>query len=452
MRTSVRIALVAGLLALASSLAIIGLIHLQTYDESESTLRRQVSQQAHVLSYIYRSGGLPALESAIDETVDPDDPQAAAAVMDGSGHVIYGNFIYLPASGETLEEGYRTGLIRLQGEPAAHEAGVYFARLPHRYWVASARIAGEGLALRDTLERSLLLGIALSLLLGIVCGILVARYVGLRVRAISEVAARIRGGDMEQRIPVKRSGDAFETLGEQINSMLDRIGRLMDELRMLTDTLAHDLRSPVGRLRSAAEAAIAAESPQERDQLLGNVIQESDSLMRILTTILEIGRSESLAGRNQFTSFDASALGAELVEMYEPVAEEAGATLVLETSGGDFDFYGHRQLLAQALSNLIENAVNYAAQGGAITLFVRRRGEHLLLGVADRGPGIPADQREQACRRFGRLDSSRSRGGAGLGLTLVRAIAHLHSGELVLDDAHPGLIAMLDMAAPSATE
>jgi signal transduction histidine kinase len=289
------------------------------------------------------------------------------------------------------------------------------------------------------------LGLALSLLLGVVCGVLVARYVGLKVRAISEVATRIGGGDMDQRVPVRKSGDAFEMLGQQINAMLDRIARLMDELRMLTDTLAHDLRSPIGRLRSAADAAIAARSQDEREQLLGNVIQESDSLMRILTTILEIGRTESFAAREQFKSFDAAELGAELAEMYEPLVEEAGATIAFEKRGGNFDFRGHRQLLAQALSNLIENAVNYAASGGAVTVFVEQQKDRLLMGVADRGPGIPAEQREQACSRFGRLDSSRSRSGAGLGLTLVRSIAHLHSGELVLDDAAPGLVATLDV-------
>jgi signal transduction histidine kinase len=444
-RTSVRIALLAGVLALATNLAIIGFIHLQTYDEAESTLRRQVTQQAHVLSYVYQSGGTQALDTAIDETGDPDDPQAAAAVFDPLGHLVYGNFTYLPAPGEALEQGYRSGLIRLQDEAGAHEAGVYFHRLPNYDWLASARIAGEGLALRETLERSLLVGIALSLLLGLVCGIVVARYVGLRIRAISAVAARIGGGDLEHRIPVRHSGDAFERLAQQINAMLDRIGSLMEELRMLTDTLAHDLRSPVGRLRAAADAAASCESADERDQLLGKIVQESDSLMRILTTILEIGRTESFAARNQFTTFNAAELGAELADMYEPLAEESGATIAFEKGGADFNISGHRQLLAQALSNLVENALTYGASGGSIIVFVEQRRDRLQLGVKDRGPGIPAEQRDQACRRFGRLDTSRSSSGAGLGLTLVRSIAHLHSGELVLDDAQPGLIAFLDL-------
>jgi signal transduction histidine kinase len=444
-RTSFRIALVAGLLALATNLAIIGFIEWRTYDESESTLRRQVTQQAHVLADIYKSGGRDSLENAIDDALDPDDPQAGAAILDRNAHLIYGNITYVPIPGEALGEGYRPALIRLQDAVTSHEAGLYLQRLPRGQWLANARIAGEGLTLRNTLESSLLVGMALSLLLGIACGVLVARYVGHRVRAIGEVAAKIGSGDFGHRIPLGQSGDAFEGLGRQINAMLDRIATLMSELQLLTDTLAHDLRSPVGRLRAAADAALGARSSEERDQFLANIIQQSDSLMRILTTILEIARTESFASRKQFACFDAAKLGAEMAEMYEPLAEEAGARLTFELAGSGFELNGHRQLLAQALSNLIENALNYAASGGEITVFTKRSGDCLSMGVSDRGPGVPADLREQACQRFGRLDSSRSSVGAGLGLALARSIAHLHSGELVLDDAEPGLVASLEL-------
>jgi len=444
-RSSFRIALLAGLLALATNLALIGFIQWRTYDESESTLRRQVTQQAHVLADVFHSGGRDALEDAIDDTLDPDDPQAGAAILDRGGHLDYGNINYVPGPGESFGQGYRPALISLQGSATPHEAGLYLQRMPHGAWLANARIAGEGLALRNTLQRSLLVGIALSLLLGIACGLVVARYVGQRVRAIGEVAARIGGGDLDQRVPLNRSGDAFEGLALQINAMLDRIGTLMGELRMLTDTLAHDLRSPLGRLRAAADAAIGADSAEERDQFLSNILQQCDSLMRILTTILEIARTESFASRKQFASFDAASLGAELAEMYEPLAEEAGARLTFEQSGSGFALNGHRQLLAQALSNLIENALNHGRAGKQITVFTKRSGDYLSLGVRDRGPGVPADRREQACQRFGRLDSSRTSGGAGLGLTLARSIAHLHAGELVLDDAKPGLIASLEL-------
>jgi signal transduction histidine kinase len=227
--------------------------------------------------------------------------------------------------------------------------------------------------------------------------------------------------------------------------MLDRIGRLMEELRMVTDTLAHDLRSPVSRLRAAAHAAAETSDPQEQEELLGSVIRQADSLIRILTAVLEISRSEAQTGRNQFTWFDAGELAAELTEMYEPLAEEAGAALAFNRPERPAPLFGHRQLLAQAVSNLIENAVRYGSAGGEIRVGVRQHDRQMKIEVADRGPGIPSELRGEARRRFGRLDSSRSAEGAGLGLALAEAIAHLHDGELVLEDNEPGLRTALEL-------
>jgi signal transduction histidine kinase len=241
------------------------------------------------------------------------------------------------------------------------------------------------------------------------------------------------------------AGDAFDRLGGQINAMLDRIGGLMDELQMLTDALAHDLRSPVGRLRAAADAAARTSDPEERDQLLGSVMRQADSLMRILGSVLEISRSEALTGRKQFSWFDPGELGEELSEMYEPVAEEAGAELTFESDDTLRPLFGHRQLLAQAVSNLIENAIRYGSAGGDIRVGVRQNGKRMRIEVGDRGPGIPNELRGEARRRFGRLDSSRSEEGAGLGLALAEAIAHLHEGQLVLEDNRPGLLAALEL-------
>jgi len=167
--------------------------------------------------------------------------------------------------------------------------------------------------------------------------------------------------------------------------------------------------------------------------------------MRILTTALEIARSEAFTSRNQFSWFDPAQLADELVEMYEPVAEEAGAAMRLERSPIVVPVFGHRQLLAQALSNLIENSIKYAASGGEIAVLVHDEDSTLKLGVTDRGPGIPAGSRDEARRRFGRLDPSRGEEGAGLGLSLVQAIAHLHRGELSLFDNSPGLIALVQI-------
>jgi signal transduction histidine kinase len=161
--------------------------------------------------------------------------------------------------------------------------------------------------------------------------------------------------------------------------------------------------------------------------------------------VLEISRSEALTGRNQFAWFDVTELAAELAEMYDPLAEEKSATLQLEQASRPAPLFGHRQLLAQAISNLLENAIRYASSGGEIGVRVRPGEKMIRIEVADRGPGIPRDRREEALRRFGRLDSSRSEEGAGLGLALATAIAHLHEGELLLEDNDPGLLITLQL-------
>jgi signal transduction histidine kinase len=441
--TTLRIALLAGLLALLSNLAVIGFIYWRTHDEAVSEMRQQVAEQGKVLADVYKSGGKAALYDAIQDTIAYADPQTAVALLDPRGHEQMGNLAGLPR--QPLQEGYHSALIRLRGQPTPRLGAVVIHRLPTGQWVISGRIVGEALALRDTLERSLLIALAVATLLGLACGVVLAHYVGRRVGEIAAVADRISARDLSQRVPLSGAGDAFDRLARQINAMLDRITRLMEELRMLTDSVAHDLRTPVSRLRSAAHEAAETSDPKEQEELLGSVIRQADTLMRILTAVLEISRSEALTGRKQFTWFDVGELGAELTEMYEPLAEEAGATIDYERPSRPVPLFGHRQLLAQAISNLIENAVRYGAAGGEIRVGLENDAKHMRIEVADRGPGIPTELRSEARRRFGRLDSSRSAEGAGLGLALAEAIAHLHEGELVLADNAPGLLTALEL-------
>ena len=443
MPTTLRIALLAGLLALASNLAVIGFIYWRTYDEAVSEMRQQVAEQGKVLSDVYRTGGKAALYDAIQDTIAYADPQTAIALLDPTGRQQQGNLAGL--SRQPLQEGYHNALIRLRGQTTPRVGAVVLHKLPTGQWLVSGRIVGEALELRDTLERSLLISLVVATSLGLACGIVLAHYVGRRVGEIAAVADRISARDLSQRVPLSGAGDAFDRLARQINAMLDRISRLMEELRMLTDSVAHDLRTPVSRLRSAAHAAAETEDVQEQGELLGSVINQADMLMRILTSVLEISRSEALTGRKQFTWFDVGELGDELTEMYEPLAEEAGAKLSFDRPSRPMPLFGHRQLLAQAISNLIENAVRYGAGGGEIRVGVQNDARHTRIEVADRGPGIPTELRGEARRRFGRLDSSRSAEGAGLGLALAEAIAHLHDGQLVLEDNDPGLLTALEL-------
>jgi len=442
--TTLRIALLAGLLALLSNLAVIGFIYGRTHDEAVASLHRQVVEQAAVLTDVYRSGGKAALDEAISDTLAYADPQTAVALLDGSGRELEGNLAAAP-SVQLMQEGYRSAVIRLRGQPSPHQAEIVLSRLPAGQWLVSGRLVGEDLAFRATLERSLLLALAVAGLLGLLCGVILAHYVARRIGNIAAVANRISARDLSQRVPLSGAGDSFDRLGMQINAMLDRISRLMEELRLLTDSLAHDLRSPASRLRAAAHAAAEATDPLEQEELLNSVVRNADALIRILTTILEISRSEALTGRKQFAWFDVSELAAELAEMYDPVADERGASLRFDRPTRPVPLFGHRQLLAQALSNLLENAIRYGSGGGKIDVRVEPGDKQIRLEVADRGPGIPLDRREEALKRFGRLDSSRSDEGAGLGLALAKSIAHLHEGELLLDDNRPGLLTTLEL-------
>jgi signal transduction histidine kinase len=441
--TTLRVGLLAALLALLSNALLIGFIHWRTYDDSVEAVHQQVLEGASALDDVYSSGGRRALDKAVTDTLAAGDPQLLAGILDSSGNGRTGNVGEILAPAQPLKAGYRVGRVRFRGNAATTGAAFLLRRLDGGDWLITGRSLGERVQFQRILESSLGLALAISVLLGLLCGLIVARYVGWRVGEMADVADSIAGGDLAQRVPISGSGDAFDGLARQINRMLDRIAALMEELRLLTDSLAHDLRSPVGRLRARVEAALAAEDEKKRDALLGGVLQEADSLMRILTTVLEIGRSEAMASRKQIAPLDPAELIAELAEMYEPIAEEVGCALRVEAEAKLPIFTGHRQLLAQTLSNLLDNALSYARAGGEVVLFARVLDGKLRLGVADRGPGIaPADQAE-ARRRFGRLDSSRTSAGAGLGLPLAEAVAHLHGGMLELVDNRPGLRAVL---------
>jgi signal transduction histidine kinase len=444
MPTTLRIALLAGLLALLSNLAVIGFIYERTHDEAVASLHRQVAEQSKVLTDVYRTGGKTALNEAIDDTLAYADPQTAVALISRGGGELKGNVATGPAV-QSMQEGYHSAVIRLRGQPSPHVAEIVISRLAGGEWLVSGRLVGEGLAFRATLERSLILALAVAGLLGLLCGMILAHYVSRRIGQIAAVANRISARNLSQRVPLSGAGDSFDRLGLQINAMLDRISTLMEELRLLTDSLAHDLRSPVSRLRSAAHAAAQTSDPNEQEELLGSVVRNADALIRILTTVLEISRSEALTGRNQFAWFDVRELAAELAEMYDPLADERGAALRFDRPDRAVPLFGHRQLLAQALSNLLENAIRYGSKGGEINVRVQPGEKRIRIEVADRGPGIPLNRREEAMKRFGRLDSSRSDEGAGLGLALAQSIAHLHDGELHLQDNRPGLLTSLEI-------
>ncbi|QWG20168.1 HAMP domain-containing protein [Bradyrhizobium sediminis] len=324
---------------------------------------------------------------------------------------------------------------------------------------------------RDLEERRRLFGIVAKaaqwsllvvIVLGIGGGIFVARRVLRRIDAMTGTTRRIMAGDLSGRLPVGRSGDELDRLAENLNAMLERIEALMTGLKEVSDNIAHDLKTPLTRLRNRAEEALAKSgSEAEYRSALERTIEESDGLIRTFNALLMIARAESGQARGNMDDFDAADVARGIQELYEPLAEDDGMTLRVKTSPALV--HGNRELISQALANLVENAIKYgkplssilplsagagaAAAGSEIVIEARRDGASVLLSVTDHGPGIPEADRSHAVERFVRLEASRTQPGSGLGLSLASAVATLHGGELRLGDAHPGLSATLAIPA-----
>jgi signal transduction histidine kinase len=262
---------------------------------------------------------------------------------------------------------------------------------------------------------------------------------------VVSTAEEIVQGDMARRVPVRGGGDEFDRLAGTLNRMLDRIQLLVADLRMVTDGVAHDLRSPLTRLRAHLDASLedGLDEPARRERI-GRAIAEAEAVLRTFAALMEIARAEAGVGRDQFEPIALGGLADDVIDLYTPTAAEKGVRLVRAGEGAIVA--GHPQLLANAVANLVENAVAHAREGSEVTVALED-GSAPALTVADRGPGIPDDARERVLQRFVRLDASRGRPGAGLGLSLVAAVARLHDAALELADNAPGLRATLRFAA-----
>jgi signal transduction histidine kinase len=325
---------------------------------------------------------------------------------------------------------------------------------------------------RDLDERRRLFGIVASaaqwsvlivVVLGLGGGIFVARRVLRRIDAMTGTTQRIMAGDLSGRLPVGRSGDELDRLAENLNAMLERIEALMMGLKEVSDNIAHDLKTPLTRLRNRAEDALAKSGREaEYRAALERTIEESDGLIRTFNALLMIARAESGQARGNMDDFDAAEVANGIQELYEPLAEDSGLTLQVKTAPAPL--HGNRELISQALANLVENAIKYGvpvsaaplggdtATGDAskeILIEARCEGDRVELSVTDHGPGIPEADRKHAVERFVRLEASRTQPGSGLGLSLASAVATLHGGDLTLSDAHPGLRATLSIPAAS---
>ncbi|WP_395670947.1 ATP-binding protein [Phenylobacterium sp.] len=277
--------------------------------------------------------------------------------------------------------------------------------------------------------------IALALAVGLGAGLVLLR----RLEGVNRAVERIIAGRSGERLPAIGLGREFDGLGANLNRMIERQEAAMSALKSVSEAVAHDLRTPLARLRNRLEEARTGADPATA---IDDGLEEIDRLSGLFDALLDLARTEGRAGQADRKPFDAAELAAATAEIYRPVIEEAGGTLRIATRG-PLPGRGDAPLLQQALANLLENAVAHGGEGPNITVGAERRGERLALYVADRGPGVPADEREKVLGRFYRMDRSRSAPGSGLGLTMCAAVARAHGGEIVLADNAPGLRAEL---------
>ena len=329
-------------------------------------------------------------------------------------------------------------------EPHGVRAGLY--TLPGGYHLLVGTDIREREAFKELIGWTLLASVLLVIVLGALIGYWMNLRVLGRVHAISAAGREIIDGNFSRRLPRGRLGDEFDTLAANLNEMLDRIEYLTAALRFVIDSTAHDLRSPLSRMRARIEAGLSAVESEAARRTLQETLRDAELVHRTLDSLLRIAQAQGGAGATELAPLDLGDLAAEMAELYEPVATDR-RTVLRVVRAGPAVIHGSRQLLAHAVANLVDNALKYTPAGGSIELRVGRAGGRVQLVVADTGPGIPAADRELVLQRFVRLGDSSAAPGTGLGLSLVSAVTRLHRATLTLMDNDPGLKVVIEFPA-----
>ncbi|MFZ4807045.1 MAG: ATP-binding protein [Hyphomicrobiaceae bacterium] len=405
--------------------------------------------EARGLADVARSGGPPALEAAIADRV-----KAGAShlyiLTDDAGRKIAGNLNrWPPELAAQSAGGMFRYIVERQGQASERMAAGLPLMLISGHRLIVARDIEEQRAFTEGVRMLVLGGLILMTAVGIGIGTLTSRYVLRRIATVTTAAETIMAGNLAGRIARNGSGDEIDDLAARLNEMLERIERLMAGLREISDNIAHDLKTPLSRLRNRAEAALRDDkgAPAYREGLQ-RTIEAADEIIATFNALLLIARLEAGAADGAMEVFDAAAAVADLVELYEPVAEEAAFDLAV-TVPDRLDVRANRQLFVQAVANLLDNAIKYGGPvgtgRGSIAVALGAADGSIVVEVADRGAGIAAADRGRALERFVRLEASRTRPGTGLGLSLVAAVARLHGGAVRLADNGPGLKVALSL-------
>lgn len=437
----VRFAIVYALLLAASAAALAMFLWWSTAGLLDRQTEAAIRADAQGLAERWQEGGLPALVLTIDERLSSNvEDDAIYLLTDASMQRIAGNLEHWPSSVRHSGVWYQ---LRVQRAAMNSVALVWRYDLPGGYHLLIGRDVRVRAQLRRLLTDALLWALVIVAAMATAGALLVRSLLRRTLANVSVTATAIAAGDFAQRVKLSGRGDEFDQLAEVINDMLDRIGRLMDGVRQVSNAIAHDLRTPITRARARLEEATShAASPEDLRAAIERATVDLDGIVAVFQALLRISEIEAGSRRSAFAAVDLAPPLADLAELYEVVAEEKGVTLAVDVPDR-VPAYGDRAMIQQAVANLLDNAVKFSPPDGMVRLHARSGPSGVEIAVSDQGPGIPPEDLKRATERFFRGEAARSTPGAGLGLALVQAVAHLHGGVLRLEDAGPGLVATL---------
>jgi len=442
--SSFRLSLVYMVLFAGSVLLLLGFIYWATVgymtDQTDATIEAEITGLAEQ----YREGGLSNLVNILQERVERDPDSSSVYLLASSTFTpLAGNIDAWP-NVETGSDGWLTfafkdtraggRVFQARARPFLLQGGLH---------LLVGRDTRELKATQQLIIRALVWGMVLTLALALAGSMIMSRSMLKRIDRINQASREIMAGDLQRRIDTLGTDDEFDQLAVSLNAMLDEIEHLMDGIRHVTDNVAHDLRTPLTRLRTRLEqlhGELDQGSPKEA--YVEQSIADADQLLATFGALLRIARIEAGGVRANIDKVDLASLIQDAVELYDAVAEEKQITIEIVLDARP-QVNGDRDLLFQAIINLLDNAIKYSPQAGHISMQLNERGHHSVLTIADNGPGIPVAERDRVLQRFYHMDQSRSQLGSGLGLSLVAAVARMHDAKIVFGDNHPGLVAEL---------
>lgn len=429
-----------------SSASLMSLVYWRSAGFTAEQIDQTISAEIQGLHERYRLLRLPGLTQVIAER-SRRQSQSLYLLVDPSGSRLTGNLTDWPEA-ESQENGWIDFqyVLNVGDEAETRQARGREFQVAGGYRLLVGRDVEQRVELVRLIESAFWYASFGILALGILGGLLISRHTLRRIDDITEASEKIMEGDLSRRVPADGSGDELDRLAESLNAMLDRIEDLMTAVRQVSDNIAHDLRTPLNRLRARVEVSLMGDGDQATyRQALEQTVEDADKLLGTFNALLDIARLEGAAGAGPSDPVDLADVANDIFELYQPVAEDDGIKLETIAEPGRALVKGDRRLLSQALANLVDNAIKYTPEGGHVRIYAARRGVEAALMVEDDGPGVPKADRDRIFDRFVRLEADRGKPGNGLGLSLVRAVATMHNGRLEASDAAPGLRIALTM-------